>query len=246
MQRAAARLTPSNFRSVVWECYLYLDLGADQSAERCYDSVEETFGERAFGRRLDLYLFRSQMGEAAKLIEQLAQRDLGHYMMGFLARLHFLNGDADKARSIWQELWPKLYGDEDIIVKPNEMVKDWVEIQTIVYVAYTLYVDGQLDRANYLFDHALETMQSMHRVRGIGYDEMDVFIHAMRGEKRKAISALREAIGMGWRRGWWVLRSPLYDSMREEPEWIDLVNELEADIARQRQWYEDHKDEPLF
>ncbi|MCH7501957.1 MAG: winged helix-turn-helix domain-containing protein [Proteobacteria bacterium] len=245
--RAATRLAPSNFRLVVFECYLYLELAADQLAERCYDSVEDSFGERAFGRRLDLYLFRSQMGgEAAKLIEQLAQRDLGHYMMNFLARLHFLNGEADKARSIWQDLWPELYGDEDIIVKANEMLKHSFEMQTIVYVAYTLYVDGQLDRADYLFDHALETMQSMHRVRGIGYDEMDVFIHAMRGEKRKAIAALREAIDMGWRRGWWVLRSPLYDSMREEPEWVGLVNELEADIARQRQWYENHKDDPLF
>ena len=43
-----------------------------------------------------------------------------------------------------------------------------------------------------------------------------------------------------------MLRSPHYDSMRQEPEWIDLVNELEADIARQRQWYEEHKDDPLF
>ena len=27
---------------------------------------------------------------------------------------------------------------------------------------------------------------------------------------------------------------------------IELLAELEADIARQRQWYEDHKDDPLF
>ena len=245
-QRAAAMLAPSNFRIVVWECYLYLELGADQSAERCYESVEETFGERAFGRKVYLYLFRSQMEEAAKLTNQLAQRDLGHSMMGFLATSHFNIGEFDKARAIWQDLWPKLYSDEDIIVNANEMPKNWSEIQKIAHVAYTLTVDGQLNRANYLFDHVLETMQSMHRVRGPGYDEMDVFIHAARGEKRKAISALREAIDMGWRRGWWVLRLPIYDAMREEPEWIALLDELEADIARQRQWYEDHKDDPLF
>jgi hypothetical protein len=57
---------------------------------------------------------------------------------------------------------------------------------------------------------------------------------------------MREAISMGWREDWWRLHSRYYDSMQEEPEWADLVNELEADIARQRQWYEDHKDDPLF
>jgi len=125
-------------------------------------------------------------------------------------------------------------------------VRSAYAVQRIAYIAYTLYVDGQLDRANYLFDHALESMKSRHRTRGPGYAEKDVFIHVTRGNKEKAISALREAISMGWRTGWWVLRSPYYVSMWEEPEWIELVNELEADIARQRQWYEDHKDEPLF
>ncbi len=244
--RAATRLGPSVFNFKIWECFYYLELGDGQSAERCYESAEEAFPERAFGRKIFLYLYRSQPREAAKLIEQLAQRELGPDMKNFLGLSYFLNGEVDKARSIWQDRWPELYSDEDLIIKPNEMPKSWYEIQTIASVAYTLYVDGQLDRANYLFDRALEIMQSMHRTRGQGYDEMDVFIHAMRGEKRKAIAALREALDMGWRRGWWVLRSPLYDSMREEPEWIDLVNELEADIARQRQWYEDHKDDPLF
>ena len=244
--RAATRLAPSDFRLKTIECGLYGELGADQSADRCFDSLETAFGERAFGRRMFLYLSRSQVGKAAELIEQLAQRELGTYMMDFLALSYFQTGEFDKARSIWQDLWPELYSDEDMFVKANEMPKNRYESQKIVYVAYTLYVDGQLDRANYLFDHALETMQSMNRVRGIGYDEMDMFVYAVRGEKRKAISALRSAIDMGWRRGWWVLRYPIYESMREEPEWIALLNELEADIARQRQWYEDHKDDPLF
>ena len=69
----------------------------------------------------------------------------------------------------------------------------------------------------------------------------------MRGEKHKAKSALREAIDVGWRYNWWwVLGSPYFDSIRQDPEWVSLVTELEADIARQRQWAEDHKDDPLF
>lgn len=235
--RAATRLAPYDASSKNFECKLYIELGADQSAERCFDSLEETFLESAFGRRIFLYLSRSQLQEAAELVEQLAQR--AQTSRTFLALSYFLIGEVDKARLIWQELEPQLYGDEDVFNKSQGM---WM----MARVAYTLYADGQLDRANYLFDGMLEAMQSMHRTRGRAYGIIDVFIHVTRGEKQKAIPALREAIDVGWRVGWWELRSPLYDSMREEPEWIDLVNELEADIARQRQWYEDHKDDALF
>ncbi len=31
-----------------------------------------------------------------------------------------------------------------------------------------------------------------------------------------------------------------------DPEFIAMMNELEADIDEQRQWYEENKDKPLF
>ena len=235
--RAATRLAPFDPSARNFECKLYIELGADQSAERCYESLEETFLESAYGRRIYLYVSRSQSREAAKLVEQLAQR--AQTSRELLALSYFLIGEVDKARLIWQELEPQLYSDEDVFNKSQGM---WM----MARVAYTLYADGQLDRANYLFDGLLEAMQSMHRTRGRAYGIIDVFIHVTRGEKQKAISALREAIDAGWRIGWWEFRAPHYDSMRKEPEWINLVNELEADIARQRQWYVDHKDDPLF
>jgi tetratricopeptide (TPR) repeat protein len=238
--RAATRLAPSYFSIRINECLYYLLLSDDQSAERCFDSVEEAFPEKAFGWRIDLYEFRSQSQEVAKMLEQLAQRELTPFMKERLAWSYLYNGEPDKARSIMQNLEPGLYGDAEVVIKPWEWFK-------ITMVAYTLYVDGELDRANYLFDRSLETMQSMHRTRGWGYGAWDAAIHAVRSEKQKAISALREAIDVGWRQDWWwVLRSPLFDAMRDESEWVGLVAELEADIARQRQWYEEHEDDPLF
>jgi glycosidase len=119
-------------------------------------------------------------------------------------------------------------------------------IRIPILAAYLLYIDGRVDRANNIFDQALETMQSVHRTRGRGYAVWDVFIHTVRGEKQQAISALREAIDVGWRESWWQLRFPVYDSIQEEPEWIELMNELEVDIADQRKWFDEHKNDPLF
>ena len=245
-RRAVTSLNPQMKGSRFSECELYMELGAYESAEQCIDLAEEVFPRAASYTRVYLHLNRSEREKAASLLEQLKQRDPVPFDKEDLALTDFLCGNVEEARLIWQDLWPKFYGNEDINLKPNEMVRSTYDIQRIVYIAYTLYVDGQLDRANYLFEYALETMQSMHQTRGVGYGEMEVFVHATRGDKERAISALREAIDRGWRIGWWILRSPYYDSMWKEPEWIELVNELEADITRQRQWYEEHKDKPLF
>jgi hypothetical protein len=34
--------------------------------------------------------------------------------------------------------------------------------------------------------------------------------------------------------------------MLDEPEWVELMTEIEADIALQMQWFEDHKDTPVL
>ena len=69
----------------------------------------------------------------------------------------------------------------------------------------------------------------------------------MRGDRDRAIAALREAIDVGWRGFWWELpRDWKLESLQQDPEFIGLLNELEADILKQRQWYEENKDKPLL
>ena len=111
--------------------------------------------------------------------------------------------------------------------------------------SWALWESGDQERSNYLFDEQLAWMETTHRTRGDGYGASDVLIHVLRGEKQKAIVALRDAIDTGWREDWFYLRFPVFDIMLDEPEWVDLLTELEADIARQRQWFENHKDDPL-
>ena len=72
---------------------------------------------------------------------------------------------------------------------------------------------------------------------------MEVVYHAARGENQKAIDAMRAAIDAGWRTSVWDLRLP---SLMLEPGYVELMTELEADIARQRQWFEEHKDDRPF
>jgi Flp pilus assembly protein TadD len=71
---------------------------------------------------------------------------------------------------------------------------------------------------------------------------MDAAVHAVRGDRQQAVTTLREAVEEGWRESWWLLRLAYCDVMRDSPEWNQLMDELEADIATQREWYEKHKD----
>jgi len=238
--RAAASLSPSSFYSRSNVCRRFLGLGDDQSAERCIDSLEVTFPERALGYRLLLYEFRSQPHEIRRFLAQSGSQELTDYQKTEVASFYLVLGESGKAKDNLEAVAPDLYGEEETTLKPS-----WY-LNTMV--SYTLYVDGRLDRANYLSDQMLETMQSMHRTRGrSAYGGWDAVIHAIRGDNEQAVSALREAVNLGWRKDWWWLsRSPMLDRVRNDPEWMEVVSELEADIALQRQWYEEHKDDPLF
>ena len=95
---------------------------------------------------------------------------------------------------------------------------------------------------------------TMPRIRGVGYGITDVYIHVMRGDRDRAIAGLREAVDMGWKVTidwrwdfWWQLRQDWkLASLHQDLEFIALLNELEADILKQRLWYEENKDKSLL
>ncbi len=74
-----------------------------------------------------------------------------------------------------------------------------------------------------------------HRPGISGFEIADVEIYALRGEKQKALSALRQAIDAGWREFWWyrLKRDLNLESLHDEPEYQAMVAEIEADMAAQ-------------
>ena len=70
---------------------------------------------------------------------------------------------------------------------------------------------------------------------GWGHGFADVELHALRGEKEKALAAFREHAETGtkgmWR--WQVLYNLNLDSIRDTSEFAAVVAEIEADMAAQ-------------
>ena len=228
----------------VWmdECLGFLHLGDGLSAERCGRQLSEAHPQKfeAIYFPVLLHMYREEWTAATAIVESMLERAPGHrFGTWTLSKLLASKGEFARARRLMADVYP-------------ELLKDDLELaKTDPYAALTfaaiLNANGEIKRRDIVLLAMEQQIATMHRTRGAGYGVTDLYIHAMRGDRDRAIAALREAIDVGWRKFWWELpRDWKLGSLRQDPEFIALLNELEADILEQRQWYEANKDQPLL
>jgi TolB-like protein/Tfp pilus assembly protein PilF len=133
-----------------------------------------------------------------------------------------------EVRALYEELFPELLDERE----PEVDLRNY---RAAIDLALILSRTGEQERADWLLDRSLQQLQRRPRLGGFGYGLADVQIHALRGEKRKALSALRHAIDEGWRADWWYLlqHKPDLEPLHGEPEFQAMVKEIEADMAAQ-------------
>ena len=137
-------------------------------------------------------------------------------------------GAAADARALYQTHYPALLND-------NEPVIDRTNYRQAIDLALALAKTGEQDRADYLLDHSLAFIQGIPRLSFFGYQIVDVQIYALQGKTEAALTALRQAIDEGWRQFWWYYaeHNPNLDSIRNEPEFQAMMEEVKADMAAQ-------------
>ncbi len=137
-------------------------------------------------------------------------------------------GAAADARALYQTHYPALLND-------NEPVIDRTNYRQAIDLALALAKTGEQDRADYLLDRSLAFIQGIPRLSFFGYQIVDVQIYALQGKTEAALTALRQAIDEGWRRFWWYYaeHNPNLDSIRNEPEFQAMMEEVKADMAAQ-------------
>lgn len=221
-------------------CQMYVEIADYDSAERCVDEVEAEMPGSIPGMKAWLLVSRGQQKQGVAQLEALLDEGAAPYMKPLFAQVFFFAGEWGTARTLLEETYPDLFDDEEWTPTNSH------ELFYGSLAASVMYADGELERANYLYDRALAAMQSMPRSGTTGYQEIDVLIHVVRGEKQKAIAALRAAFEEDAVFAAGKYRSPPMATMLDEPEWLALVAEIEAEFAREREWFEAHKDDPLF
>jgi tetratricopeptide (TPR) repeat protein len=133
-----------------------------------------------------------------------------------------------EARDLYAERYPELLREDD------PKINAW-NYRAAINLALVLYKTGEQERADLLLDRSLQHIETVPRLGQRGHGIADVKIYALRGEKQKALSALRQAIDEGWRSLWWyyLKYDPILESLHNEPEYQAIIAEIEADMAAQ-------------
>jgi tetratricopeptide (TPR) repeat protein len=217
-----------NLAVLVWQ---FLDLGDPERAEywsnRCIELGAEGYWPNVVMQMLGVY----QGDETAALEHGRKALALWPHnldqVLTFLRNHELRAGRYIEARALYEELFPELLYERDPRV-------DLSNYRAAIDLALVLSRTGEQEQADLLLDRSLQQIQRRPRFGRRGFDITDVQIYALRGEKHKALSALRDAIDEGWRAGWWWrLRRPDLESLHDEPEFQVMVAEIEADMAAQ-------------
>ena len=105
--------------------------------------------------------------------------------------------------------------------------------------AKLLVEHGEVERANGLLTQALELTSTRQRGRTFGYWLADVSALAVQGKGSEAIARLSEAIDSGYRIKLWyhLYMDPNLDSIRDDPEFLQLRDHTEELIQEQSRKY---------
>jgi tetratricopeptide (TPR) repeat protein len=147
-----------------------------------------------------------------------------------LAAADQLKGEPGAARARYVKAHPDLLGTDPPRIDAGNFLD-------AVGLASLLLQTGEDARAQPLLDGSERAMRQMPRLSLSGYGIADAQVHALRGDKAKALAALREAANAGWRGPFWRYYrdiDPTLASIRHEPGFRAAFADIERDMERQR------------
>jgi tetratricopeptide (TPR) repeat protein len=138
------------------------------------------------------------------------------------------HGRFDEAFTLYKEYYPRLF---DSVLPEITLSNNFAAIG----IAFVLQQMGRQDQADKLIDASLKYLTNTPKQGWSGNVIADVLIYSLRGDKQQALAALRKAIDSGWRNQWgYELDYDLIlQSIRNEPQFQVMHNEIKKDFAKQ-------------
>ena len=157
-----------------------------------------------------------------------------------MVRAAILLEDYERAREILLVDSPTLFADRANVV-------DRFNLASAVMLAFVEQRLGNSDAANRLLEQALVVTATLPRVGSAGHGIRDVQILALQGHTSAALDRLADAIAEGFVSVmpfdfWTVDADPLIASLRSEPGFLEMREEVEARINLMRQSVEAARD----
>jgi len=133
-----------------------------------------------------------------------------------------------EARALYEKSYPEFFIDSVTKI-------DGENFRAAIDIAPVLSMTGEQDRADLLLNRSLQYILTKPS-DGRNRDSMaKMQIYALQGKRENALSSFRQSIDGGWRMFWWyyLKQDPSLESIRGEPEFQAMMNEIEADMAMQ-------------
>ena len=228
--RSAIALNPEALGYVGILGRIYLDLGDVETAQRLIakvTAINPEAGQSLIGRLL-LHAHAGDTESAAKVAASVPGRyflDLSLFVQrnGDLA-----GGRSTVARERYEKTFPELFSD-------SLPAFDWRNYRAAIDLYLVLQGTGEPERARALLKRCQSDISNMPIAGEYGKELADAEIFALLGETEQALRALREAFVNGSRIRWWLWteRNPNLDSIRDEPQFQEILDEVRADMATQ-------------
>jgi tetratricopeptide (TPR) repeat protein len=228
----AGSLDPGDPENAISRATVLIDLGEVSTAMQLIEEVVRKWPRTSYQSSAAAILATGGDWDAANRSARTAlendPRDANAVYL--LANADLKNGDASAARARYAKAYP------DLLASAPPQI-DGSNFFSAVSLAFILQEMGDEGRASQLLDGSERTIRSITRLGIGGYGITDARIHALRGNKAKALTALREAANAGWRGPLWRFYrdfDPALGSIREEREFKAVFADIERDMERQR------------
>jgi tetratricopeptide (TPR) repeat protein len=211
---------------------VYLEVGDDEKAEHWVRRALALSPEHAWalGAMVMLQSYLGNADELRRYAEQVS-RAQPRWRFGTALSHDRIQDMRDRNYEVilerYEASFPELFADVPDVNPVN--------FRPAIDIAGVRLAMGEHERANALLARCLEQIQRTARVGYGGFWISDVQIHALKGETRQALAALRQAIDQGWRTDWryFFFHDPNLDSIRDTAEFQSMQREIADDMAGQ-------------
>jgi TolB-like protein/tetratricopeptide (TPR) repeat protein len=222
----------------------YMDLGDTTTGERwrvlAAQSPHLYEDHNGLGGNWFLLLRQERYDDARALVDA-AFGDNPHPMaLNLKALVDVITGQYDSAIELFASI-PHPYSDA-IFFSDEELLSG--NPGAGIYYAFALMQSGEERRAEDLLLR-IEEFNTFFRQQGFAtpiIDYTDAQIHAIRGAREKALEALKRSQGRMYR--WPVQIDPIFDELRDDPEFQAIFADLERHKAEELQLLREHHREP--
>jgi TolB-like protein/Tfp pilus assembly protein PilF len=226
----AWKVAPERVTSIGGLPWSYLMLGEEEIAEQWFDYAASINPSAAQAGTAWLMIVRDQNDELVDYTRQLvAENDFWLYH-AFAGGAHALNGNMQAAREAF-----------DRALRDGEEVRvDSTNASFMPDYAIVLRETGDPETARVILEQAMEIYREQE-ARGVLFAGGPIHgqyarIYAQQGDREAAVAAMRRSVVVGGGLGvmFWT-HDPALEPIRDDLGYINLVEEGEAEIARQRE-----------